>query len=303
MKNFFSRGKTLIDGKGNKFSCSFSFLSIIFLILISLSLCIYSPIEAFSFFETSKSYLDLLFIALQLLMFYLFEKQITYSKHNTYLKSGLIIWTAGVIIGLVNEALSQPQWIILSLGKPLKLSGLFILLLSCYKHILHLEKLYFGASIEALYDDLTTLPNRRHFNATLEKLKNLSFGLILIDIDRFKKINDKYGHDKGDKILKELGQKLKTYSSEKCIPARIGGEEFAVIMYNTTTHEIFTFAKKIMADANTIIMSDNTSLSISIGLGVIKKNEPIMSLVKRTDKALYKSKNTGRGRIEWSEYA
>ena len=301
MKNFFLRGGIFKFSSKKNHPSNYSRLSIIFLIIASSFLYISFPDESFGAIKESKLYLDLLFITLQMLMFYLFEKKITYSKHNIYLKLGILFWITGVTIGIADEIVPQQQWVILSLGRPLKITGLLILLFSCYKQIQHLEKLYFGANIDALHDDLTKLPNRRHFNITLEKSKNIPLGLILIDIDHFKKINDKHGHNTGDKILKQFGDILQNISSERYIASRIGGEEFAVIIKTTTPNEIFNLAKTISKDAKKIIIDDNSSLSISIGLGLIKKNESTSSLMKRTDEALYKSKNTGRGRIAWSE--
>jgi len=172
----------------------------------------------------------------------------------------------------------------------------------------------------ATKDGLTGLYNRRYFEEKLEqsvKLYNrvgkLSLGLILIDIDYFKSVNDTYGHRIGDKVLVDISNTINKTVRDYDTVARYGGEEIVVLLQGTSKRKAISLAKRISAEIKIYsqknpqynIKLDNGKmwpLSVSIGIAAIPNDtDNKESLVKMTDDLLYKSKNTGRARVSWYE--
>lgn len=260
----------------------------------------YPPVYFGSALQNPQTYFDLALVLFLLMALYLTGKFSAYTKHSVLLRSGLLIWLAGATLEFSEQLVFQPHWLSY-LKNFLRLAGIFLVCISGYKKIRDLEKLYALANTISKYDDLTQLPNRRFFINTIHDLSYPSLGLILIDIDHFKKINDQYGHVKGDETLRKFGKLLSACSSENCIPTRIGGEEFAVMVKNANPKLLSTYASMIMHDTSKIAIDEENTLSISIGLGIKNKDEKTSAFIKRVDEALYKAKNTGRGKTEWSQ--
>ncbi|WP_331871680.1 GGDEF domain-containing protein [Cohnella abietis] len=154
----------------------------------------------------------------------------------------------------------------------------------------------------ALTDALTGLNNRRFFqesllaNIALFQLSQLPFSLFIIDIDRFKLINDTYGHPVGDLVLHGLAQLLKAESREVDIVARYGGEEFVLILPNTTEENAKLIAERYRAKIEATPMGD-LSITTSIGIATFKSEDTDQTLISKADQALYFSKTNGRNRV------
>jgi two-component system cell cycle response regulator len=157
---------------------------------------------------------------------------------------------------------------------------------------------------------LTSLYNHRHFYDRLEEefsraeRYGVPLSLVFFDIDDFKRINDIYGHMRGDQVLKKIGQLLKSVARESDIPARYGGEEFAVILPHTECAEAQHIADRIMTDIRALDIEHaaseaGSSLTVSIGIAsmIPDKTHDETTLVKIADDALYNAKRTGRNRI------
>ncbi|MCT7498513.1 diguanylate cyclase [Aliarcobacter cryaerophilus] len=155
----------------------------------------------------------------------------------------------------------------------------------------------------ASIDDLTKIYNRYYFfnifNQKLEKLKSdkTIFSLIMFDLDHFKNVNDTYGHDVGDYVLNETCRVVEKDLRENDTFARIGGEEFLILLPNTNIEDAFYIAQRIRQNIEQHKFKDIPKLTIS--LGVAEANEPILSteLLKKVDLALYKAKKEGRNRV------
>ena len=153
-------------------------------------------------------------------------------------------------------------------------------------------------------DFLTSLYNRRYFFSQLEKILNQSnrkndphYGLIAIDIDKFKNINDSYGHDVGDLVLTEFSHMLKQNTRNIDISARIGGEEFASLI-NCSKNDLLQIAENLRQKTSELTFPDlNISITASFGLAFIREKDDISSFIKRADNNLYKAKNTGRNKV------
>jgi diguanylate cyclase (GGDEF)-like protein len=133
--------------------------------------------------------------------------------------------------------------------------------------------------------------------------------LLMLDIDYFKRINDKYGHQAGDMVLESLAQILKKVFRESDVIARYGGEEFVIVLPSTGIDGAIAAAGKMMS-----LVQDNTTLynnadhtealkiTISIGIAEWVRGDDRLRMVEKVDNALYKAKESGRNRIEiWNQ--
>lgn len=151
-------------------------------------------------------------------------------------------------------------------------------------------------------DPLTGLSNRRAFEKQLGDLKGFTFAVIALDIDHFKQVNDTYGHDVGDQVLKRVAGVLEDVAEEKgntegirLYPARIGGEEFSVIVETaseTAAESVAEIIRKRIAAAG-----EPVPVTLSAGVALRLKGEESTQLLKRADEALYRSKREGRNRV------
>ena len=159
---------------------------------------------------------------------------------------------------------------------------------------------------ESVRDPLTGLFNRRYMNilAELEFRKSKRYSqplsVLMIDIDHFKKINDKYGHKVGDKVLKMVAQQIKNLIRGADIPIRYGGEEFVVILPNTTKENAFKLAERLRKTVeNNPIEIDGLKIrcTLSIGISSMDDNpQTFEELVNIADKRMYAAKQSGRNR-------
>jgi diguanylate cyclase (GGDEF)-like protein len=161
---------------------------------------------------------------------------------------------------------------------------------------------------EAIYDTLTNLFNRRHFEERLsaesqkafESESNLS--MIMVDIDHFKKVNDTFGHDGGDKVLREIASLLKNSVRQHDTVARYGGEEFVLLLPGAPLDPTNMVAERIRRSVeNTPFDMGQTQIHITISLGIsnfpIHRMKSKEELVKMADLALYEAKRGGRNRV------
>ena len=159
-------------------------------------------------------------------------------------------------------------------------------------------------------DPLTNLYNRRYFNDVSEVLFSISkreekpFALLMIDIDRFKNINDEYGHISGDQVLESIAKIFFSHIRSSDIAIRFGGEEFLILLPNTDNDGACALAEKIrIAIQNNEVVIDAhqkeiIKITVSIGIASCECHEDINidDLLKRADKALYDAKRTGRNK-------
>jgi len=150
-------------------------------------------------------------------------------------------------------------------------------------------------------DPLTGLMNRRAMEDVLSKwtASNMSFGLIVMDLDRFKCINDTLGHQVGDEVLKCLAQVLLRSVRSNDICCRYGGEEFVVLLPHITEEEAFRLAERIRKTMEKEPTPANRVITLSLGIAVSPQHgsEPDL-LFRRADEALYAAKESGRNRTK-----
>ncbi|MBA8839432.1 diguanylate cyclase (GGDEF)-like protein [Ochrobactrum sp. RH2CCR150] len=158
----------------------------------------------------------------------------------------------------------------------------------------------------ALTDSLTGMQNRRYFDEALKEYLvqfdriQRPVGLMIIDLDHFKAVNDTHGHDIGDVVLQEVARCLRDYTRYHDVVARLGGEEFAVLAPNMDAELMIKLANRIRKAIATleIDLGDvKLTVTVSIGLAIWDRRETSKDLYRRADKMLYAAKNMGRNRV------
>ncbi|MBT9569410.1 MAG: EAL domain-containing protein [Thiobacillus sp.] len=157
---------------------------------------------------------------------------------------------------------------------------------------------------QAMYDSLTGLANRTLLNDRLEheidicKRENNSFGLLLMDLDRFKEVNDTLGHDVGDELLREVGRRLKQTVRAEDTVARLGGDEYVVLIHNLDAKGAPFIANKVLSALDKPFHWRNQSIDISASLGLSffpAQCDNASSLMRCADIAMYVAKRSGKG--------
>lgn len=167
-------------------------------------------------------------------------------------------------------------------------------------------KLFEKIQHQATTDGLTGLANHKTFYEILEKelWRSRRYGgqisLIMIDVDNLKKINDSYGHRAGDKVIREISRKIKDCIRQIDTAARYGGDEFAVILPNTSLADAIIVAERMVeavAHSPAIWKKDQIPLSISVGLGQYDADANPEDITSGSDRALYKAKQAGKNTV------
>ena len=163
----------------------------------------------------------------------------------------------------------------------------------------------------ATTDLLTGLPNRADFfdHATNELRRTVRFErppiLLMMDLDRFKRINDQLGHGAGDEALRAFSKAFRSVMREVDILGRVGGEEFAAMLPETDLEGGLLAAERMRAAVEAMQVKlpggDLLSFTVSIGVARPKLDEPLDRLMARADAALYAAKANGRNRVECAE--
>ncbi|WP_320035912.1 diguanylate cyclase [Halarcobacter sp.] len=156
-------------------------------------------------------------------------------------------------------------------------------------------------------DFLTSIRNRANFFENSIRLlkksnnENKKFAVLMIDIDYFKKINDTYGHDTGDKVLIEFCNIVNEIIQKDMIFGRLGGEEFAITIFNQQESNVYELSEKIRDKcATTLIKVKDTDIKFTISMGVVfkeDKKESIDEILHKADELLYTAKESGRNRV------
>ncbi|MGL5453055.1 MAG: diguanylate cyclase domain-containing protein [Aeromonas sp.] len=159
----------------------------------------------------------------------------------------------------------------------------------------------------AFYDPLTGLPNRRllqqHLQALLEQATPQPLALLFIDLDHFKPINDTFGHEMGDILLKLVAQRMSQCISEQDLVARLGGDEFVILLPNTTnhaTHNVLALAEHLHQQLSHPFLVEGQELLISCSIGVAlapQHGRDATTLMHHADQAMYQAKQQGRGLV------
>ncbi|MCG8273890.1 GGDEF domain-containing protein [Aquamicrobium sp. NLF2-7] len=151
-------------------------------------------------------------------------------------------------------------------------------------------------------DPLTGVFNRRGFDAHAATAfsREAVAGLVLVDLDHFKRINDQYGHGVGDDVLGRVGAALRGVANGRCTIGRIGGEEFAVLLVGCTLREVSEFAELLrvsIAGVSIAVGSVHIGVTASLGVATRKHDDSLRAMIARADARLYAAKSRGRNRL------
>jgi diguanylate cyclase (GGDEF)-like protein/PAS domain S-box-containing protein len=160
----------------------------------------------------------------------------------------------------------------------------------------------------AHHDQLTGLPNRHYLMSflpdaiTSASATGTMLGVVFLDLDRFKHINDTRGHETGDKLLQEVARRVRSCVRDTDVVIRMGGDEFVIVLRNVKSHEeIAHGASRIVATLNEPIIVDNHALQTSASIGVSlfpRDGANMMDLLKHSDTAMYQAKDRGRNNVQ-----
>ncbi len=161
---------------------------------------------------------------------------------------------------------------------------------------------------QAMTDQLTGLPNRRFIDSfhssRFKEFKELgiNYGILFMDIDKFKDFNDNYGHDMGDEVLKMVSKTFLATTRSTDLIGRYGGEEFIAIIIEMNEDALLKKAERLrMLVENAKLRSENSELNVTISIGValINDKDTLDSIIKRADEMLYQSKQNGRNLVSF----
>ncbi|MBO6239962.1 MAG: diguanylate cyclase [Butyrivibrio sp.] len=159
----------------------------------------------------------------------------------------------------------------------------------------------------AFTDQLTKIYNRWELERNINEAITLAqsgkkYSLLFFDIDHFKHVNDTYGHDVGDTVLKSIVNIVRGFIEENHVFGRWGGEEFLYLFPNEDIDKAVELAEKIRQTIDDTCFVTVRHLTVSIGVTMIRADDTIESFVKRADEALYKAKETGRNRVVIADF-
>lgn len=219
----------------------------------------------------------------------------TKSVHSAYYN----LTVAGQSLGAINftrrqrfaeEELTQLESLLSTLVYPLRNA-------LTYREALH----------KAQSDPLTGLGNRGALEHSLEHELNMArrygqdFSFMVLDIDFFKKVNDTYGHDIGDQVLRSVASSLNATTRQTDMAFRYGGEEFVVLLGKTNALGAAIIAERIRENIEHLVVNTSKvplSVTVSIGVSTLTNDMDSKELFSQADKALYSAKNNGRNRVE-----
>ena len=179
------------------------------------------------------------------------------------------------------------------------------------KVLFNVDRLIEKAYMLSIIDGLTGAFNRRYLEEILKKdfdrfvRYNHIFSIIMMDIDHFKKINDTYGHQAGDEVLKHLVKTVKNIIRSSDIIARYGGEEFCVVIYGSKKDDAIYIAERIrniIKNSEVAFLDKKIKYTVSFGVSTVHKGiKNYEELLRKADTALYRAKNSGRDRVEYED--
>ncbi|BAV33779.1 hypothetical protein SCL_1471 [Sulfuricaulis limicola] len=223
-----------------------------------------------------------------------------------YLFMAMTASIASFSIVLANSSYWREQWgfsaglLVGLVGLPLYLSSL---LKQLGKQHDELKKLYEQMARHATHDSLTNLPNRKHFHDQLAvtiasaKQEKQTFTVLYLDLDGFKAINDDLGHAIGDQLIEKTARRLEHCVRKGDMVARVGGDEFIVLLQDVVSSDVSKIAEKIIENLSKPLMLADRSLSITTSIGVATyphDGVDINALIHSADIAMYEAKRNGK---------
>ncbi|TWX70860.1 diguanylate cyclase [Colwellia demingiae] len=209
---------------------------------------------------------------------------------------------------------SNEEWVIYPNNKkvylltkkiPFVYDGINTGILGISRDITSLEKANQQLQQQTLLDELTRVKNRKAYNLKIKSLLAVferyqtSFSIISIDIDDFKNINDNFGHDVGDTVLRSFGALIEKNIRETDHLFRIGGEEFVILSESKTKVDAIQLAEKLRKIVASKTLHSNINITISLGICEVTTGDGPNSIAKRVDNLLYEAKSHGKNTVTY----
>jgi diguanylate cyclase (GGDEF)-like protein/PAS domain S-box-containing protein len=165
---------------------------------------------------------------------------------------------------------------------------------------------------QANYDSLTQLPNRHYFNRHLSEAiaeaanHQQKLSLLLLDLDRFKEVNDTLGHRSGDELLIEIGQRIRQCLSDQMLVARLGGDEFAIILLEPACADVQAFGQQLLQEISKAMILGGERVYVTVSIGISQYPEDAVNteeMIQHADQAMYEAKNRGRNNLRFFSLA
>jgi diguanylate cyclase (GGDEF)-like protein len=227
-----------------------------------------------------------------------------YGTH--YLYTAMVFSIASFGVMLANSVYWRGQWgfsaglVISLIALPLYFS---VLLKQLQKQHDELKRLYEKMARYATHDSLTNLPNRKHFHdqlanaITTAEQKKVTFTVLYLDLDGFKAINDALGHTVGDQLIESTARRIEQCVRKDDMVARVGGDEFIVLLQNVASVDVSKIAEKIIENLSRPLMLANRSVSVTTSIGVATyphDGADVSALIHSADSAMYEAKHNGK---------
>lgn len=222
-------------------------------------------------------------------------------ERKTVLSVSVVMLTLGALLLTLSDEVAHLTWWVAVLycliGVVLNISLLIYLLKRFEKHLIEQNR----------YDELTGLANRRALDRALMRewrrlqRSGTGFALLAMDLDHFKEVNDRFGHPAGDQMLIQVAGRLKRAAREVDLIARVGGEEFIVLIHGNSVEGALIAAERLRAAVSAApyaIKDGLAPITISIGIALATADDlELSNVLERADQALYQAKHEGRNRV------
>lgn len=165
---------------------------------------------------------------------------------------------------------------------------------------------------QANYDSLTQLPNRHYFNSHLNDAiaeaadHQQKLSLLLLDLDRFKEVNDTLGHRSGDELLMEIGHRIRQCLSDQMLVARLGGDEFAILLPEPACADVQAFGQQLLQEISKAMILGGERVYVTVSIGISQYPEDAVNaeeMIQHADQAMYEAKNRGRNTLRFFSLA
>jgi len=224
-----------------------------------------------------------------------------------FLVIGFTVLFISLLTDVVDEFLQQPDYITTVFEDLFQIVGYVLIIIGIWKWIVHNKRMTNSLQRLATTDHLTGAYNRRRFGEAIKYEIHRAvryadtLSLIMFDLDHFKKINDTYGHNAGDEVLKTVADRVKDNIRVTDIFARVGGEEFTILVPATGLEGAKVVADKLRQSIESHAFETVGIVTASFGVAEFERDEAIDALIKRADNALYEAKEHGRNRVVIAE--
>lgn len=219
------------------------------------------------------------------------------ARIHAWLSIGLGLWLISCTADILDELVFQPLWVSAFVEDVPRIAGMALTALGLLALVRHAASVVRELQTLSLRETLTGLGNRRRFNQVVAERQATGYGLLLMDLDHFKGVNDRFGHAVGDEVLSRVADVLSDLAPAKAESFRLGGEEFAIVTDVLDDTALETLARRICRSVAALRPRQDLSVTMSIGVGRSRRDEPQLELMQRVDRALYRAKAEGRNRV------